>query len=92
MRKHQVGPEDRPFAGQGRLSLPRTIANRPLPSTIILNLVDDNLNGRAGIPTVLEYKYVYRISHLQSHDEDFLSQQYKQLPKSTGDRSASESV
>jgi len=33
-----------------------------------------------------------RISHIRSYHEDFLGQQYKQLPKPTGDRGASQSV
>jgi len=75
IRKPGLGPDDGPIAGRERLLSPRTTDNRIQPSTIILNLVDDNLNGRAGIPMNPEYKYVYRISHLQSHDDDFLSQQ-----------------
>jgi len=47
MKKPQVGQEDKPLTGKERLLLPRTVDSRPLPLTIILNLIDDNLNGRA---------------------------------------------
>jgi len=53
--KPRVGSEDRSIAGGERLSSPRATNNGPQPSTKILNLVDDNLNGRVDIPTILEY-------------------------------------
>jgi hypothetical protein len=65
IKRHWVGPEDGLITGRVSLSMPRTTVNRPLPSMIIVNLVDDSLNARVGIPTTFKRKYVYRVAHLQ---------------------------
>ena len=54
MRKEGYGYQESPI-----------INLNPRRSTITPNLVDDNLGVRAGIPTTVEHKYLYRVTHLQ---------------------------
>jgi len=76
---------------QKRLLSPRTTDHQLLPSSIIVNLVD-NPNGREGIPTTLTYNYAYRIAHPQSHDEIFAVSNQNRCQSTTGDHNKSHTL
>jgi len=58
----RAGPESEPIKGRERLLLPRTIADRLQPATIILNFVDDDLNNKTGVPTIFNHKSACRLA------------------------------
>jgi hypothetical protein len=62
--------------------------NRAQHLVITEEVLGDNWNDRVGMSTTLEYKYVHRIAHSQSHEENFPVSNRNTCQPTTGDRSA----